>query len=441
MFLNAFKRITSAGVPSLQLVRRLDIITASGGGIYLDGSALAAAELGYVDGVTAGTGIASKALVLSSTSKLSISGSSVGAFLTVAPAATGAGLKIHTHSNVNNSGGATYDYTYMNEFKGEFVSTSGTMVGVGADYTLSGSGTGAMCASSGYAKLLTGITMSGAATPTAGILTGGQFFANIAGTVNGAGCEVMGLYGGIDYNTGGVITTCDFITGICGEYRSNIDCATGTSSIMRLVKGGTASTAVDYGIHMTASNGTISNGLYITGATKLGSLTSTADGLYLTVSALTVGDAYSGFRSVVTAVAAHNEYGMSAYFDSTITGTTAGHCYGVGSWINTATTPVLSAGHIIVPFEGGVYTGEAQATARIVFGGQHQAILGGVPASLHAWRLNTNRTVTALIAAANSGSVGYTAGTGTSGTQLGYIPMFDIVGVGIGYLRIYATAT
>ena len=156
-----------------------------------------------------------------------------------------------------------------------------------------------------------------------------------------------------------------------------------------------------------------------------------------TFSALTVGDAYSGLRILVTAPAAHNEYGMSAYFQTDITGTTAGHCYGVGSWINTSSTPVLSAGHIIVPFEGGVYTGEAQAAARIVFAGQHQAILGGAPASLHAWRLNTNRTITALIAAANAGSVAFQASAAETSTPIGSVPMFDIVGTGIGYVRLY----
>ncbi len=70
MFLNAFKRISSAGVPSLQLVRRLDIITSEGGGLYLDGSALASAELGYIDGVTAGTVTASKALVVDANSAI-----------------------------------------------------------------------------------------------------------------------------------------------------------------------------------------------------------------------------------------------------------------------------------------------------------------------------------------------------------------------------------
>lgn len=159
----------------------------------------------------------------------------------------------------------------------------------------------------------------------------------------------------------------------------------------------------------------------------------------LTVASL--GAADIGFPVTVTVSAPNNQSGMSAYFDATINGTTAGHCYGLGSWINTgATSPVLSAGHIIVPFEGGIYAGEAQATARLVFGGQHQAILTGVPASLYAWRLNANAAagpVTAVIAAANPGSVAYEAGVG-AGTAVGWAKMFDIVGPGVVYVKLYS---
>ena len=183
-----------------------------------------------------------------------------------------------------------------------------------------------------------------------------------------------------------------------------------------------------YGLYLPA--GAVANGV---------KTTTTLTGVDVTVSALAAGGTTSGIRCAVTAAAATNDYGIAGYFDTTINGTTAGHCYGLGSWINTgATSPVLGAGHIIVPFEGGVYTGEAQANARIVFGGQHQAILGGVPASLHAWRLNTNRTITALIAAANPGSIGYTAGTGT-GTAVGWVAFCEVVsGPTVGYVKIYS---
>lgn len=183
-------------------------------------------------------------------------------------------------------------------------------------------------------------------------------------------------------------------------------------------------------------------GLYLaTGKVITGiSMSVTTQGIASIVTALPA--AGIGHSFYVTVSAPNNQSGMSAYFDATINGTTAGHCYGVGSWINTGdTSPVLSAGHIIVPFEGGVYTGEAQAAARIVFAGQHQAILNGAPASLHAWRLNATQTVTAVIAAANPGSVGFVAGAGTSGVQVGYIPIADIVGVGVVYIRVYSSAT
>ena len=129
--------------------------------------------------------------------------------------------------------------------------------------------------------------------------------------------------------------------------------------------------------------------------------------------------------------------GLMAYFEGHIAGTTTGHTYGLGAWINVDAAAVLTAGHIIVPIEGGVYTSEAQGAARVVFAGQHQAILTGAPTTLHAWRLNATQTITALIAAANPGSVGYSAGTG-AGTAVGWIKIADIVGVGVVYAKVYS---
>ncbi len=153
--------------------------------------------------------------------------------------------------------------------------------------------------------------------------------------------------------------------------------------------------------------------------------------------------ASTGIRMDVrtSVVAPNNAYGMAAYFDTTITGTVAGHSYGLGSWINSGSSADFASGHIIVPFEGGVYTGEAQASARIVFAGQHQAILNGAPDTLHAWRLNTTQTVTAVIAAANAGSVGYVNDSTTDSTKVGDVPLFDIVGYGVRWVRVYDAAS
>lgn len=130
--------------------------------------------------------------------------------------------------------------------------------------------------------------------------------------------------------------------------------------------------------------------------------------------------------------------GLSAYFEGHITAALTGHTYGLGSWINVDAASLLAAGFICTPFEGGVYAGDAQAAARVVFAGQHMAILAGAPASLHAWRLNTTQTITALIAAANPGSVGYAASAGTTSNKVGDIPFADIAGgPGLRYIRLY----
>ena len=146
-----------------------------------------------------------------------------------------------------------------------------------------------------------------------------------------------------------------------------------------------------------------------------------------------------------------NEYGAAAYFDSTLTANTGadqtGHFYNVGSWINLGSGYTPVAGLIHVPYECGIYDGGATLTnARFIMGLQMQAILSGNPATLYAFRMNYNRgatgsAITAIFAAANQGSIGYVAGAGTAGTQLGYIPIADIVGVGVVYIRVYDSAT
>lgn len=140
------------------------------------------------------------------------------------------------------------------------------------------------------------------------------------------------------------------------------------------------------------------------------------------------------FRGVLTD---GQSEGVNGYTQGDLYGTSAGHTYGFGAWMNLQTAYVATAGHIHVPFEGGLWSADAQANLRAVFAGQHQAILAGAPASLNAWRLNTNQTVDALIAAANPGSVGYAADVGVAANKIGGIPIADVVGVGIVWIYVY----
>jgi len=141
-----------------------------------------------------------------------------------------------------------------------------------------------------------------------------------------------------------------------------------------------------------------------------------------------------------TTLAGGASEGLSGYYEGHITAALTGHTYGLGSWINVDAVSLLAAGHIVTPFEGGIYAGAAQAAARVVFAGQHQAILAGVPASMHAWRLNVAQVagnITALIAAANPESVAYRAGTAGTGV-VGTIPIADVVGTGVVYIDVHA---
>ena len=203
------------------------------------------------------------------TTAINISGNS-GATLNAATAVGGYGLKIHTHLNINNSGGTSpNDVTYTNEFKGEYVSTSGVMVGTGAIYQLRGTGTGSMTSVVGDSTLYTGITLSGSAYPNIGTLTGGQFTANVNGTLSGTGVLVTGLYGGIGNNTGSTLTTAAYMSAIWGDYKSNVELGTGVSSILLLTHNGTA--VVDYGINLSSpAGGTITTGISISGSTTNG---------------------------------------------------------------------------------------------------------------------------------------------------------------------------
>ncbi len=153
---------------------------------------------------------------------------------------------------------------------------------------------------------------------------------------------------------------------------------------------------------------------------------------------------FGTFRHVVTAVASNNEEGIAGYMETHLAGTAAGHNYGFGSWINIDDGATIASSRIVVPLEVGVYESAATAisAARIIFGIQAQAILTSAPGSLYFARLNTTQTITAMFAAGNPGSVGYVANTGTSGTKVGYVPLFDIAGgPGLRYIRLYDAGT
>lgn len=153
-------------------------------------------------------------------------------------------------------------------------------------------------------------------------------------------------------------------------------------------------------------------------------------------------DSDSGRTIVAYAAASNNEYGICQYCEAHLTGVAAGHNYGFGSWVNIDDGATVASSRIVVPIECGVYEGAATiSAARIIFGIQAQAILTDTPGSLYFARLNTTKTITAMFAGGNNGSLGYAASAGTSSTKCGDIPFADIAGgTGVVYIRLYNAA-
>jgi len=132
--------------------------------------------------------------------------------------------------------------------------------------------------------------------------------------------------------------------------------------------------------------------------------------------------------------------GSSAYMQTDLTGAAAGSVYGLGSWINTGADFTSTAAEIITPLECGVYSAAVNATLRVYFAGQYQAILAGAPGEICAMRWNTNQPILAWVMGGNDGSVGFSNGTTGDGV-IGTIPLANTAGTGMMWVEVHATVS
>jgi hypothetical protein len=159
--------------------------------------------------------------------------------LEMAPEAAGYGLKIHTHLNSTGWG---------NEFKGEFVSTSGTMDGISAHYRMSASGTGVMRSIIGVAYLDSGITLSGTSASGSWI-SGILGSATISGVIDGTAVTVTGVYGGLGACSG-TLTACKYMSGIWADVSQLTKVPSAGNSQALLITGPVAAVQVDSAIYI-----------------------------------------------------------------------------------------------------------------------------------------------------------------------------------------------
>ncbi len=234
-------------------------------------------------------------------------------------------------------------------------------------------------------------------------------------------CDIQTSYGAaaIIARTGGAGTTVESGGLLAGFLAvQHMSAVTASAGKMAAFASHKTATGVAWPIGLFMQSGSV---------TKAADITANSDGFYVTVSALTAGDAYSGIRSVVTAANPNNSYGLSGYFEANITGSQAGSfVYGLGSWINVADTQVGGgANKYLCAQDNGIYMGtpgEYQNT-RVVFGLRAEAI--GVPADalMFPFSINTGgvRPITALFDIGDTTQMGLVTGK----TEIDeYVPFF-----------------
>jgi hypothetical protein len=200
--------------------------------------------------------------------------------------------------------------------------------------------------------------------------------------------------------------------------------------------GGTAQD-VDFQFYATGSKSAIIDAGAGTFTLTGVSLVQTA-ALSVTIAALTAGDAYSGIRSIVTAAAPSNSYGIAGYFESDLTGTVAGTVYGFGSWVN-LDADVKCGSNWIYAQDNGIYgpasIGSDMSSACFVIGMRMEFVIddGQNPSELYLFSTNIySNALTAMFSINAAEDFGWITSTATT-TTTGHFPIIKCRSSGVVY--------
>jgi hypothetical protein len=169
---------------------------------------------------------------------------------------TGLGLYINKTSNdsatiKSHCHLAASGVDVANEFKGEFLSTSGTMDGVASHFHMSASGTGVLRSVIGVAYLDSAITLSG--TDAAGSWINGVLGSvSISGVLNGTAVTVTGTYGGLGSMVGSTLTACKYMSAMWADSQVTKVPVSGDSQLLLMTNG--AGGTLNQAILLDASN-------------------------------------------------------------------------------------------------------------------------------------------------------------------------------------------
>lgn len=140
---------------------------------------------------------------------------------------TGPSLHVHSHQRAAGTD------EVANDFKGEFLSTSGLMDGIRAQYTMDASNTGTLRTIVANAYLGSTATLSGS-----GMMYGLLAGVNSVGTVNGSGVEMAGISAGIMNMVGSTLTEVKYLSAISLSSLAEVVPTTGDSQLMLMTHSG-----------------------------------------------------------------------------------------------------------------------------------------------------------------------------------------------------------
>jgi hypothetical protein len=174
-------------------------------------------------------------------------------------------LKIHCHAMAASTDDSPNQYA--NEFKGEFLATSGTMDGIASHFHMAASGTGVMRSILGVAYLDSGKTLSGTAS-TGSWLAGGVFQANVAGVINGTAVCIVGGYAGLGSMVGGTLTACQYMAGLWAD-ASQITLAPSAGVVCAALI--TGNSLVQYGLYIADGTTAVGGDIRLQGGATISS--------------------------------------------------------------------------------------------------------------------------------------------------------------------------
>lgn len=380
-----------------------------GGKIYIDGSQLSGTEITFLDGVTAGTGAASKAFVADAYKAFRMGG-------WAAAGAAGTAVVFAATQNFYSDG-------QLDVFSVFGASTSNLTTTYSAK-----------CAR--FRHLATGSSIT-VAQETYGAI--GQMCAKgstlthihggLMGTFEGTGAAVvlnssytMGGHGCVVARPGGHANiTCT--TPLYGFLAFNNGAAAVASGTLAAFGTSAASSSYPWPVGLYMPSGSVTLPIDVTSAV-MGASGRIAK-LYGSCAAGNMGDGYGAVE-----------------IDLTLSGTVAGMVAASSTWVNVTGASVTAGSQTICVRNDGIYvtaTGTPMASATAIIGGrlQYVAAGGGNPGALYLWETNiSDNVLTALFSVNALVDLGGSSGAASSG---GYKIPFCKIGSTVYYTNLYTS--